>query len=427
MNTDRWQAALDASLAAEQQLVADGFGLYGEGMNGGINGSKWAEMFKQDNTFNPEAIYVFIFSTSTLNAKHNGWENSIRPKAQDGAGGVSAPVEMIDYFPMADGSRPTAENGYDREVFFKDRDPRFYRTFAFPGSAWAVKEGSPDIWNYAWFENAESDADEFSSPNRTADGNSGSSPAYVRKMSMDGAMSSAQFSTSGTDYMEYRFAELLFTIAECYAGVGDLSNCMQYLSRIRERAGLPQGDNNYGLGASFSTPNQAFEACLYERAIELAYEGKRFYDIHRWMLYSDEPDDFGPNNTCAYLGVEPLNGTRRTGLYMIASPEGQAYYGTDDPLKDRRVELLDPDDASTFPARMESLAEFYRNNQTYRLNITAMDKNGSDATVIDWKPKYYFLGLGSHAMQYNGEFLQQTMGWDDNDGNTKNSTFNPLL
>ena len=50
---------------------------------------------------------------------------------------------MVDMFPMADGKRPSTCNtyttlekssvAYDKNVPFANRDPRFYRTFAFPG------------------------------------------------------------------------------------------------------------------------------------------------------------------------------------------------------------------------------------------------------------------------------------------------------
>ncbi|MEZ5005848.1 MAG: RagB/SusD family nutrient uptake outer membrane protein [Bacteroides graminisolvens] len=37
---------------------------------------------------------------------------------------------------------------------------------------------------------------------------------------------------------------------------------------------------------TIANKNEAIKACLRERQIELAYEGKRFWDIWRWMLYT---------------------------------------------------------------------------------------------------------------------------------------------
>lgn len=51
--------------------------------------------------------------------------------------GYHVPMGMLDIFPMADGSKAVnddgeAINGYDRSLFFKNRDPRFYYTFTSP-------------------------------------------------------------------------------------------------------------------------------------------------------------------------------------------------------------------------------------------------------------------------------------------------------
>src|SRR5204862_7422219 len=70
---------------------------------------------------------------------NNSWENNVRPKDMNGAGGVSVPKAMLDLFPLANGARPTAANGYVDTFFFENRDPRFYRTFAFSSSKWGTK------------------------------------------------------------------------------------------------------------------------------------------------------------------------------------------------------------------------------------------------------------------------------------------------
>src|SRR5690606_25746448 len=180
-----------------------------------------------------------------------------------GGGGQSAPKEMIDLFPMADGSRPTAANGYDDFLFFLNRDPRFYRTFAFSGRKWGYKEDPESVvWAYRWLDS--NDEAHFS------DNNQLSSPAFVRKMTNKNVTGESGFEYSGTDIFEYRYAELLLNIAECYAGIGDLGNCTAYLGKVRQRVGIPSA-NNYGIG-TLGSKYEAIEACLYERRVELAYE-----------------------------------------------------------------------------------------------------------------------------------------------------------
>lgn len=105
--------------------------------------------------------------------KNNRWERDIRP-SNTGGGGLRASQMLIDEFPMADGKIPASSasaysklevsaESYDNTLPFVDRDPRFYRTFAFPGFRWtyngnyAEKDSkSPSgssyvLWNYVWY------------------------------------------------------------------------------------------------------------------------------------------------------------------------------------------------------------------------------------------------------------------------------------
>lgn len=76
--------------------------------------------YKNDNSFNKEVIMVQLMSNAVASSgiNSNGWERSIRVTKQTGAGGISAPKEMVDLFPLANGARPTEANGYDSAHFF---------------------------------------------------------------------------------------------------------------------------------------------------------------------------------------------------------------------------------------------------------------------------------------------------------------------
>jgi len=397
--SDRWQKALDAGLAAETALTAAGYGLYGS------SAKDWGEMwYKNDNSFNREAIMVRLLSKSDAasGVESNGWERSIRVSKQSGSGGVAAPKEMLDLFPLADGSRPVPGTNYDDALFFMNRDPRFYRTFAFSGAKWPTAENKNDtVWLYRWKD----------ASNKTAysDGNNVISPAVVRKMSNPSA-STASLAFSGTDIFEYRYAELLLNIAECYAAKGDIANCLNYLGKIRARVGIPSA-NNYGIG-TLSTKYQAIEACLYERRVELAYEGKRFWDIQRWMLYND--DAAAGNNTCSKLGIAPINGTRRTGehwQYKTSAPTNA------DPLiVARRTVFVDPDASpATFAAQLDNLKTFFESNFTIVAPDKPMDNISGQPVDITFRQNYYISGLKNNVLSTN-PWLEQTIGWKDDSG-----------
>ena len=105
-----------------------------------------------------------------------------------------------------------------------------------------------------------------------------------------------------------RFADVLLMAAEAEAQTGNLELAMQYVNRVRERAANPQGflkkyidenspltgfndaENaaNYNIGlytnAEFSSKESALEAIYFERKLELAMEGHRFFDLVRWGI-----------------------------------------------------------------------------------------------------------------------------------------------
>jgi starch-binding outer membrane protein, SusD/RagB family len=391
----KWQAALKASLDAESKLTAAGYGLYGS------NAKDWGAMTYQGN--NKEALIVFQFSTSATSSAgyNNSWENSLRPPDYGGNGnGISATKGMLDLFPLANGQRPTAANGYVDTFFFENRDPRFYRTFEFSGEKWGIK-GNPNktTWFYRWKPSATGTAKYYGN-------NQTNSPAIVRKMSNPTADSTG-YAYSNTNIFEYRYAELLLNIAECYAATGDINDAVTYLGKIRARVGI-LSDNNYGIGTP-ATKYEAINDCLYERRVELAYEGKRFWDVQRWMLY-DNTEKSG--NSVQKLGLEPINGTSRNGYYWQAKD-----YTTKDPLTvgDRNI-VIDPD-ASDFNTQIEALKELYRNKFVMTPLDKPWDQVNNTAVNIFFRPNYYLSGLGTSALSSN-PWLLQTVGWLGYSGET---------
>jgi hypothetical protein len=162
----------------------------------------------------------------------------------------------------------------------------------------------------------------------------------------------------------------------------------------------------------------------------LAYEGKRFDDMRRWLLWDGgiyfNQVDGAPSswalggysgNTCTYLGVEPLNGKRRDNIELRAIATA-AETSASDPIAANRPAALDlKNDLST---QFAGLAAFY---DTYLVRKTRIgDEAGK---VITFQPKYYFIGLTSGA-QTNNISLLQTIGWGDVTRGNINGTFDPL-
>lgn len=98
--------------------------------------------------------------------------------------------------------------------------------------------------------------------------------------------SNSGFIYSAAPYMEIRYAEVLLNFAESACGANRGDEALDALRQVRRRVGYT-GD--CGLDNSLAG-NRAklFAAILYERQIELAYEGKRFDDMRRWLCGMEE-------------------------------------------------------------------------------------------------------------------------------------------
>jgi len=100
---------------------------------------------------------------------------------------------------------------------------------------------------------------------------------------------------TGYNYTIIRYADVLLWAAECEAEVGSLEKAKEYVNQVRLRAknscvvetspGIPAA--NYLINpytAAWPNKEYAIKAVRFERRLELALEGQRFYDLVRWQI-----------------------------------------------------------------------------------------------------------------------------------------------
>lgn len=472
----RWTQAYTAMKAELDSINSCGYGLYQTGNN--VNGSDFAGMFCQSSK-NSEAVFVTLYNNVTGdgldNQKNNSWERGIRP-ANTGGSGKTASAMLINMFPMADGKIPSgtgtytkleaSDSTYNAKAPFLNRDPRFYRTFAFPGFRWAyngdysVKEAnSPSdgknyvLWNYVWYTNTDDQGNVESGNSYGADNLLASKcGVYVRKKSDDldvngsplyqyvasDTKGSAPF-YSAAPLIELRYAEVLLNFAEVACGAGHNDEAVAQLQKIRARAGYTSA-NNYGLQTNLAGDQATcMSAILYERQIEFAYEGKRFDDLRRWMLFdggatavSGAPSTWTltgwGGNTCTWLGFKALNGQRRENIQFRVADKfgvGGTTYDSDPLVKAGVVRPAGVDFRKSLYAQNATLAAWYKDNLV--MKVSTGDGYDSQHTLeyMNFRPNYYFLGLSSGASSANKK-LPQTIGWGDYNNGGAAGTFDPL-
>ncbi|GAC1586531.1 MAG: RagB/SusD family nutrient uptake outer membrane protein [Chitinophagaceae bacterium] len=142
---------------------------------------------------------------------------------------------------------------------------------------------------------------------------------------------------TSNNYNLIRFADILLWAAECEAEIGSLDQAQAYVNRIRSRAANPTGwvyknsdyDANKGQYKNQITPADNYlvstypvgafasngkdyvrKAIRFERRLELAMEGHRFFDLQRWDNGTGEMANILNN----YVSVEK---TRRSFYYIV--------------------------------------------------------------------------------------------------------------
>jgi len=420
---NRWEEAYKANLAAKTLLETNGFGLYKVG--GTANGTAWGNMwFVEVN--NPEAVIVYGFNNAAIGGtttKNNGWEQAARSRDLNGGGSLSPTREMVEAFPMKDGKMAGSSTyQLDPKKFYKNRDPRFYKTFVYNGAIWPYKEKIDyKQWSYKWYKTAAEATPSLTTETKGANG----SGIYLCKATDPAAsnLANGSFVQSGVDYMEMRFAEVVLNLAESAIGANRLSEGFEGIKSIRERAGVENLDGNYGL-TGVAGRDQLFAAVLNERKIEFAYEGKRFFDLRRWMLFEEN------SPTAARLGVKPLNGTRRTGYFFtVKTSAGAKYVGNADPMTKPTTgnALVIEREPTVYPtpngsANYSEYLDYLYDNYFEITVKDDLDLTNPANWKFKWYPQYYFFGLNENILS-SSPYLEQNIGWNSLKGA---GTFDPL-
>lgn len=173
-----------------------------------------------------------------------------------------------------------------------DREPRFYADLGFDGSIWYQKDGN----------STGSDVNTFYVKAKNSEGagvghytNWSETGYFVKKLV------SWESTTAGTSaptwrnypWPEVRLADLYLLYAEALNEVEPASTmAIAYLDKVRERAGLmgvvASWSQHSRIPSKYTTQDGLRDIIHRERAIELVFEGQRFWDLRRWKEAATE-------------------------------------------------------------------------------------------------------------------------------------------
>jgi len=232
-----------------------------------------ADSVRAENVFGLDTAFkdVFIveYNNERIFARINGSNSSLdkedSPMGYTLSNGRTSPTqELADAFGMINGKDITdPASGYNSIDPYKNRDPRFYKTFFYNGSIWLSRP----------VETFEGGADKpGGTRQQTRTG------YYLRKFLGDNETLTA-FNDHSHDHILFRYGEVLLNYAEArneYLDKPD-QNVYNAVEAIRRRAKL----SPYQLSATLTKDSMRI-IIHHERRKELAFEEHRYWDVRRW-------------------------------------------------------------------------------------------------------------------------------------------------
>lgn len=164
-------------------------------------------------------------------------------------------------------------SGYTLQNPYANRDPRFYANILYNGAPWQGKQ--IETWSQTAANGTITYGKDYNATNITFT----ATRYYCKKYWPEVYVRLG--GTSGTallNYVFFRYAEILLNYAEALNEAGGTTpdaDVYAKINEIRARVGMP------GLPAGLDQTAMR-EAVRHERAIELAFEDHRWYDIMRW-------------------------------------------------------------------------------------------------------------------------------------------------
>ncbi len=210
--------------------------------------------------------------------------------------GMANGLPINDAYNRGHGSEiASAESGYDPQYPWKDRDPRFYITYAFDTQRMILSPPSNATqWTFAnlYSYNAADAAKTYRNPE------SGSTTGYllIKFDPIGFNRYDNKFNNHHIHISWMRLADIYLMYSEAvdnaFGSPQSTSDtysltALDAVNKIRNRANVPNLASKYTTGNGIDSP--FMQELMRERAVELSWEGHRFNDLRRWRLVDKFP------------------------------------------------------------------------------------------------------------------------------------------
>ena len=276
-----WQESYDAS----KLIVNSGsFALY----NGQIDkAANYQYIFLDEK--NSETIFSKVYNGKDEVGHSFDYYNFPGGFQNTWGGTTSVYFETVEAYEYTDGRDGELDvdslenNMISVDELFNNKDPRFFASVLYPGASF--QDGKvychggtyvDEVLNTGTTIIGEYNGDNWYARCTAYDKNYQNSTGFPIRKLVNETEEQALEEESNTDYIVFRYGEVLLNLAEAAFELGKTDEALEYINEIRERAGI----------ASLKSISR--DKIRHERTVELAFEGHRFWDLRRWRIAVDE-------------------------------------------------------------------------------------------------------------------------------------------
>ncbi|MEI9946126.1 MAG: RagB/SusD family nutrient uptake outer membrane protein [Chitinophagaceae bacterium] len=250
-------------------------------------------------TANKEVIFVKDYLTAKDKRHLFTYENIARGVREDNLSSsqITPSLNLVEAFDYLDGSAGTLKTRlpdnsdyiyYNRpEDIFANKDARLSGTIVYPGGVFKGStieiQAGVKTWNGTAYVNTEGAIGTVHTDGKTLTGSSGphrtnqdvtNTGFNMRKYVDDGGGTSTRGIRSDNWWVWIRLGEIYLNAAEAAFELGQTSEALTYMNKLRERAGF----------AANSLSTLTLAKIQNERRVELAFEDHRVWDLKRWRI-----------------------------------------------------------------------------------------------------------------------------------------------
>ncbi len=256
---------------------------------------KLYSFFTAKDLSSPEVIWGKMYSN--LDGAVNQMNQWDEPSGKTGWNTICPTQKLVDTYQMEDGSGffnhfqvdasglyKNISGKYTNKNIYASRDPRFYGTILYDSAIW--KNSPYSIRDRIIIQNGVQIKKTFGYDTRNSDYNAfnATQTGYAIRKMLDEQVSPTVNNRNQNIWIEFRYAEILLNYAEACIALGQTTEAVTYIKKVRDRAAMPDFTGNIT------------QALRYERQIELAFENHRWYDMRRYkILLQNLTDSYGIN------------------------------------------------------------------------------------------------------------------------------------